>query len=407
MLEPRVVITGVGVISPNGIGKNAFWQGIVSGQSGISEIKSFDTSAYRTHRGGEIRGFEAGCYLKNGRVKTMGRGAHLAIAATQMALEDAHLGLPQLDPTRVGIYLGTTMGESQILESINKTWVHESCQSIDPQLALQYPVDTIPVNVARNFGFRGPVGMITTACAAGNYAIGYAVDLLRMGRVDIMVAGGSDPFSRIAFTGFNSMLAVAPEICQPFDRHRKGMMVSEGAGMVILEPLGQALQRNAPIYAEVASCGISNDAHHMTSPHPNGKGAIGAMENAIREAQMTPEQIDYINAHGTGTPANDRIETAAIKAVFGERAYKIPVSSIKSMIGHTMGAASAIEAVTCALIVSRGIIPPTMNYSTPDPECDLDYVPNQARAQHVNAVLSNSFAFGGNCAALILKKFRD
>jgi 3-oxoacyl-[acyl-carrier-protein] synthase II len=403
----RVVITGVGVISPNGIGKSAFWEGMITGRSGISEITSFDTSGYRTHRGGEIKDFDPSRFVKPSRAETMGRGSQLAIAATQMALADSDVELTHLDPSRIGICLGTTMGESQVLEALNSSWVCDGCQSVDPRLALQYPVDKIPVNTARHFGFRGPVTMITTACAAGNYAIGYALDLLRMGRVDVMVAGGSDPFSRIAFTGFNSMLAVAPEICQPFDRHRKGMMVSEGAAMVVLEPLFRAVQRNAPIYAEVAGCGISNDAHHMTSPHPNGKGAIGAMENAIREAQITPEQIDYINAHGTGTPANDRIETAAIKAVFREFAYKIPVSSIKSMIGHTMGAASAIEAVACALVVSRGIIPPTMNYRSSDPECDLDYVPNEARAQQVNTVLSNSFAFGGNCAALILKKFQD
>ncbi len=407
MSDLRVVITGVGVISPNGVGKDAFWEGMITGRSGISEITSFDTSSYRTHRGGEVTGFDVDSFIKTNRAETMGRGSHLAIAATQMALEDADVDLAQLDPSRIGICLGTTMGESQVLESLNDSWRCDGYQSVNARLALQYPVDRIPVNTARHFGFRGPVSMMTTACAAGNYAIGYALDLLRTGRVDLMVAGGSDPFSRIAFTGFNSMLAVAPEICQPFDRERKGMMVSEGAAIVVLEPLARALHRNATIYAEVAGCGINNDAHHITSPHPNGKGAIAAMENAIREAQIAPEQIDYINAHGTGTPANDRIETAAIKAVFKDFAYRIPVSSIKSMIGHTMGAASAIEAVTCAMVVSRGIIPPTMNYSQPDPECDLDYVPNQARAQQVNTVLSNSFAFGGNCAALILRKFRD
>jgi 3-oxoacyl-[acyl-carrier-protein] synthase II len=260
--------------------------------------------------------------------------------------------------------------------------------------------------VARQFGFRGPLNMVSTACAAGNYAIGHAADLLRMDLVDLMIAGGTDPLSRIAFTGFNSMLAVAPEKCQPFDRHRKGMCVSEGCAMLVLEPLERARQRGARIYAEVAACGISNDAHHMTSPHPKARGAISATMNAFREAGLSAEQVDYISAHGTGTPANDRIETAAIKTVWKDTAHHTPVSSIKSMLGHTMGAASAIEAVACALAIERGVIPPTINYQDRDPECDLDYVPNVAREVKVNIALSNSFAFGGNCSALILKRLQ-
>jgi 3-oxoacyl-[acyl-carrier-protein] synthase II len=406
MSAQRVVITGLGVIAPIGIGKEVFWREMIAGRNGISEIERFDTSAHRTHRGGEIKDFVASSFMKKERADEMGRASQFAVAATRMAFEDAGIETQALDPKRLGIMCGTTMGESQAVEALDEVLARDAqAGGINARLVQQAPMDMIQVNVAREFGVRGPVNMIPTACAAGNYAIGYATDLLKTGQVEVMVAGGSDPLSRIAFTGFNSMLAVAPEMCQPFDRNRKGMMVSEGAAMLVLEPLERALARGARIYAEVASYGISNDTHHMTAPHPEGKGAVRAMRNALGEAGLEPSQVDYINAHGTGTPANDKVETAAIKQVFGEAAYSTPVSSIKSMIGHTMGAASAIEAVACALAIERGKIPPTINYSEPDPQCDLDYVPNVARERQVEVALSNSFAFGGNCAALILKKF--
>lgn len=406
MSDRRVVITGLGIVSPIGIGKETFWQALMAGRDGISKIESFDTSAYRTHRGGEIKDFDAALFLKRSAADTMGRASHFAIAAARMAFEDAQLDLDRTDLRRVGVCVGTTMGESQILEAIDDTVVREGHAMVNPRFALQYPGDGIQVNTAREFALRGPLNGFSTACAAGNYAIGYASDLLRTGVVDVMVAGGSDPLSRIAFTGFNSLLAVAPDVCQPFDLHRKGILVSEGSAMLVLEPLARALERGAHIYAEVASCGIGNDAHHMTSPHPGGRGAISAMTNALREAEVTPDRIDYVSAHGTGTPANDAIETAAIKKVFGEAAYTTPISSIKSMIGHTMGAASAIEAVACAMAIERSAVPPTINYREPDPKCDLDYVPNVARDRVVDIALSNSFAFGGNCAAVILRKFK-
>lgn len=402
--EQRVVITGIGVISPIGIGKEVFWREVLAGRNGISEIECFDTSAYRTHRGGEVKDFDPLRFMEKGRADGMGRGAQFAVAASRMAFEDAGLELSTFDPGRVGVSCGTTMGESQVLEAIDETLVKGDYRGVDPRLVQRFPWEMIQAEVAREFGLRGPASMIPTACAAGNYAIGHASDLLRMGLVDVMVAGGTDPLSRVAFTGFNSMMAVAPERCQPFDLNRKGIFVSEGAAMLVLETLDGARRRGARVYAEVAACGISNDAYHATSPHPEGKGAIRAMENALRESGLAPADIDYISAHGTGTPANDKIETAAIKKVFGESAYGIPVNSIKSMIGHTMGAASAIEAAMCALVIERGRIPPTINYSDPDPQCDLDYVPNVAREHAVGVALSNSFAFGGNCAALILKK---
>jgi 3-oxoacyl-[acyl-carrier-protein] synthase II len=400
----RFVITGLGVVSPIGNGRDAFWNALISGCNGIDEIRGFDTTAYRTHRGGEVKSLEPSRYFRSERIPSLARGALFAIAATRMAMEDAELDAGCMELAEVGVCCGTTMGESQLLESMNSTLLSGQWEDLDPELASHYTAESMPANVAREFGFGGPISMVTTACSAGNYAIGQACDLLRSGRAKIVIAGGSDPFSRIAFAGFNSMLAVAPEVCRPFDLHRKGMFVSEGCAMLVLEPLAYAVRRGARIYAEVAGCGLSNDAHHMTSPHPQGRGAIAAMTNALREAGLAPEEIDYISAHGTGTPANDRIETAAIKNVFGDAAQRIPVSSIKSMLGHTMGAASAIEAATCALVIDRGIIPPTINYNSPDPACDLDYVPNVAREATVRTALSNAFAFGGNCSALILKR---
>lgn len=399
----RVVITGIGIISPIGNAIERFWPALLSGQNGIRPIKSFDTSQFRTHFGGEVQGLEPEAFFEC-KNPTLARGSLFAVAAAKMAIEDAKLDLKQVDLERVAVSCGTTMGETQVLEKINRSQMLPSGSSLGPELPFQYSHDAIPANVARELGLGGPITMITTACAAGNYAIGHARDLLRERAADVALVGGADPLSQIAFTGFNAMIAVAPQLCQPFDRNRKGMVVSEGSAMLVLERLPAAIKRGARIYAEVIACGISNDAHHMTSPHPQAAGAIRAMNHAIQEAQVPPEAIDYISAHGTGTPANDRIETLAIKTVFGSHAYHVPVSSIKSMIGHTMGAASAIEAAVCAKAIAEGMIPPTINYRCGDPQCDLDYVPNEARAKRVNVALSNAFAFGGNCSALILKR---
>ncbi|MGC2742980.1 MAG: beta-ketoacyl-[acyl-carrier-protein] synthase family protein [Candidatus Angelobacter sp.] len=244
--------------------------------------------------------------------------------------------------------------------------------------------------------------MIPTACAAGNYAIAHASDLLRAGRADVMLAGGSDSFSRITYTGFARLGAIAPEVCQPFDRNRKGMVPGEGAAMLLLERKEHALARGARIYCEVAGYGLSCDAHHMTAAHPQGEGAARAMNMALQTSGLSPSDVDYISAHGTGTPTNDRLETVAVKKTFGKLAYKIPISSIKSMLGHTMGAASAIEAAACALIITQGQIPPTMHWQDQDPECDLDYVPNVAREHKVRVAMNNAYAFGGNNSSLIL-----
>jgi 3-oxoacyl-[acyl-carrier-protein] synthase II len=404
--DDAVVITGLGLVTPIGTGKTNFWNSLIAGTNGIRTITSFDSGEFRTHRGGEVHDFDPSVYCRNLDHRRIGRGAQMAIAAARLAFDDGGINVDNTDPSRTAVILGTTMGESPIAETIDSLLAqHGGLDAVRNGRVspLTFPQETISSNVAREFGFRGPVSLMATACAAGNYAIGYGADLLQSGEVDLVLAGGSDPFSRVAFTGFNSMLAVAPEMCQPFDRHRKGMLVSEGAAALLLERCKSARLRGAVIYAEVAGYGISNDGHHMTAPHPTGRGASCSITNALAAAKTPVDSVGYINAHGTGTPANDKIETLAIKRVFGDTAFRTPVSSIKSMLGHTMGAASAIEAAASALTIQRGIVPPTINYRERDPECDLDYVPNCAREVPIRTVLSNSFAFGGNCAALVLR----
>lgn len=402
----RVVISGIGVVSPIGNGVNRFWDAALSGKSGIGDIRSFDTAAFRTHRGGEVNMDDlAAAVPEEPLPDTAGKGALFAITAAKMAIADSGIDLKSVPPTRIGVFCGTTMGECQLLEALDAECTNGQPASADPEWIRSYPPQLIPASVALHIGACGPIHMITTACAAGNYAIGYAADLLKAGTIDVAVAGGVDPLSRIAFTGFNSMFAVSPDICRPFDLKRKGILLSEGCAMMVLERASDACSRSARIRAEIAGYGISNDAYHMTSPHPQAQGAIKAMQSALKESGIDPADVDYISAHGTGTPANDKIETYAIKQVFGQQAYRIPVSSIKSMIGHAMGAASALEAVVCVLAIENNEVPPTINYENPDPQCDLDYVPNVSRKLKVDVALSNAFAFGGNCSALLLRRF--
>lgn len=406
-MNKRVVITGVGMITPIGSGKDVFWNALTAGESGVSEVSCIDTSEYRVHKGCEVKNFNYSDYVKDGVLKEIGKGSQFAIAATKLALDDAKIDLSKTELERMGVSVGTTAGEIQILEKVNYVRHRDGEDRVAPDLFLMHPCNNIPANIAIEFGLKGPNTIIPTACAAGNYAIGYAYDLIRFGRVDVMVAGGSDPFSKVAFTGFARLGAIAPEICQPFDKNRKGMMVGEGAGMLVLESLESAEKRNANVYAEIIGYGLSCDAYHITIPHPDGEGVISAMIKALKSANLRPEDVQYISAHGTGTPANDKAETISIKKVFGEKPEHLAISSIKSMIGHTMGAASVIEAIVCALAVQNDIIPPTINYVTPDPECDLDYVPNVMRKQEVNIALNNAHAFGGNNSCLVIKKFTN
>jgi 3-oxoacyl-[acyl-carrier-protein] synthase II len=402
----RVVVTGVGMVTPVGTGRERFWPAVQAGTSGVAEVGRFDTACYRVHRGCEVRDFDFATIVGTPPPRRMGRAAQLAIAATHLALADAGLDGGQApDPATVGVAVGTTCGEIQILEEADQARVSDGDDGVAWDTLRHHPAAMIPAHVGHWFGFAGPNVMIPTACAAGNYSIGWAFDAIRAGRADVMVAGGTDPFSRVAFTGFARLGAIAPERCQPFDRGRRGIMVGEGAGIVVLEPLAAAVARGAPILAELLGYAISSDAHHMTAPDPQGDGISRAIGRAIESAGVAPAEVDYINAHGTGTQVNDKVETLAIKRVFGRRAYELCVSSTKSMMGHTMGAASAIEAIVSVLALRDGVAPPTINYETPDPECDLDYVANQARRRPLAVALNTGIAFGGNNSCLVLRRF--
>jgi 3-oxoacyl-[acyl-carrier-protein] synthase II len=401
-MTKRVVITGLGVISSIGIGWEEFWDSLLKGRSGISPIASFDTSNQFTHNGGEVKNFRPEEFIRKDKLPLLSRASQLALAAAQLAVKDSRLSDSDLSHIKVGTCLGTTMGSVQTVEIIDELILQGKKECLSDELICKSPTHSTPAAISRAFQLQGPNIMFSTACAAGNYAIGYGFDLIRRGRADVIFAGGSDPLSKVAFTGFNQFSAVAPEKCQPFDKNRKGMIPAEGAGMLVLESLESALQRNAPIYAEIMGYGLSCDAYHMTTA--SVEGLAQCMKKAIREAGISHKEADYISAHGTGTPANDRNECAAIREVFGSDYQKVPVSSIKSMLGHTMGAASALEAVTCALAVKNDMLPPTINYETPDPECDIDCVPNRARKHTVNIALNNSYAFGGNNASVVFKK---
>jgi 3-oxoacyl-[acyl-carrier-protein] synthase II len=351
-----------------------------------------------------VKAFHAADYLVHLDPASMGRASQFATAAARLALADARLDISAVDPERAGVSMGTTSGEPHAVERFDDHVVEATLDHVGPEFIASYPCHVIPACVAGEVGFAGINMTIPTACAAGNYAIAYAFDALRAGRAEVMLAGGADAFSRITYTGFARLGAIAPDICRPFDRHRKGMIPGEGAAVLVLEPLSRARARGARVYAEVAGYGLSCDAHHITAAHPEGDGAARAMAKALAHCGMLTDAVSYISAHGTGTPTNDQRETVAVKRVFQEAAYRIPISSIKSMLGHTMGAASAIEAAACALAILHDRIPPTMHLEVPDPECDLDYVPNAAREHTVHVAMNNAYAFGGNNSSVILKK---
>ena len=400
----RVAITGIGLVTPVGAGKEECWAALLSGASGIRPVCSFDTSAFPVHLGAEVLGFDPGVHLQRLDPAATGRASQLAVAAARMALRDAGLDSSDLDTTRTGISMGTTSGEPRFVELYNDIRQTQGLEAVPGDLFPRYPCHVIPTHVAIEIGARGPCLTIPTACAAGNYAIGYGFDAIRAGRADVMLAGGADAFSRIPYMGFARLGAIAPDRCQPFDRDRKGMIPGEGAAVLVLERLPAARARGARIYAEVLGYGVSCDSHHMTAAHPEGDGAVRAMAAALQESGVSAYEVDYISAHGTGTPTNDRVESLAVRKLFGHQASNVPISSIKSMLGHTMGAASAIEAAVCAMALETGWVPPTMNYEHPDPECDLDFVPNRARKVDPRVVLNNAYAFGGNNASLCLAK---
>ncbi|HET9284039.1 MAG TPA: beta-ketoacyl-[acyl-carrier-protein] synthase family protein [Candidatus Angelobacter sp.] len=396
-----IVVTGIGMVTSIGTGREQFWNALIAGKCGFGPVQSFNTSGYSVHLGAEILDFDPRDHVVRLDPRVIGRSSQLAIAAAHLALADGKLDVKNIDRTRAGVCVGTTSGEPHFIERFDDRYVQGDIAKAGDGFIQGYPCHVVPGYVAAELEFAGETMMIPTACAAGNYAIAHASDVLRAKRADIMLAGGADCFSRITYTGFARLGAIAPELCQPFDRNRKGMVPGEGAAFLLLERKEQAIARGARIYCEVAGYGLSCDAHHMTAAHPQGEGASRAMVMALKHSGIASEDVDYISAHGTGTPTNDRLETIAMKKTFGELAYRIPVSSVKSMLGHTMGAASAIEAAVCALAITHQQIPPTMNLHEQDPECDLDFVPNQARKRNVKVAMNNAYAFGGNNSSLV------
>jgi 3-oxoacyl-[acyl-carrier-protein] synthase II len=403
-LEGRVAVTGIGAVTPLGTGREELWENLLAGRCAFAPVTSFDTSAFNVHLGAEVHGFAPELYVRTLAPAALGRASQFAIAAARLALGDAGVDPEALlagGRERAGVAMGTTSGEPLEVERFDDRYLAGELAQVGGEFMGLYPCHMIAAHVAAEVGFGGANMMLPAACAAGNYAIAYALDALRAGRAELMLAGGADAFSRITYTGFARLGAIAPERCQPFDRRRRGMIPGEGAAVLVLEPLARARARGAKVYAELAGYGLSCDAHHMTAAHPEGLGAARAMERALADCGLAPGEVSYISAHGTGTPTNDRLETLAVERVFGA-GMRIPISSVKSMLGHTMGAASAIEAAVCALAIDTGSIPPTINLE--EPEGDFDYVPNQSRAHRVDVAMNNAYAFGGNNASVILRR---
>lgn len=404
MRNTRVAVTGMGVITPIAANIKQFSEAIFGGKVGTGPIQAFDTTHYAVKNGGEIKDFETESYFSKLNPNEYDRTTHFAVAATKMALEHANLSAETLPSKRTGVIIGTTMGNQQTIEKNNDRYIATKTNEYDSRFR-HFPFNTITAAVACETGFSGPNMVIPTACAAGNYAIGYATDLIKANKADYMICGGSDAISRTCFTMFARLGAISPDICQPFDRDRKGMMVAEGAAILILERYDLAVERGASIFAEIAGYGNSCDAYHITSPHPEGYGAVIAMNKALENSGLTYEHLDYISAHGTGTKANDTSESKALEKVLKDRTSDVPVSSIKSLMGHTMGAASAIEAVASILAIHESKLPVNENVEEIEAGIKLNIVKEPTNAE-VNCVLSNSFAFGGNISTLILKNHR-
>jgi 3-oxoacyl-[acyl-carrier-protein] synthase II len=389
----RVFVTGVGVISSIGLGRREFFAALSEGKTGISPIESFDASSVGRKFAGEVKIFDPKDHLTQAELKRTGRCSAMALAAARMAIEDARIDVSALKGERTSVVVGTTMGEADVIGELDLAWIKSGPQAISRTLLPKYGSTLLPIHVARAIGAEGMILCMPAACAAGNYAIGFAADLIRAGRADVVLSGASEIIQELEFAGFARLAAMAPERCQPFDLNRQGLILGEGAAMVVLESEAHAVRRGARLCAEIGGYGLSCDAYHITRPHPDATGSIIAMRQAIARSGLSPNDVDFVNAHGTGTKANDQAEAKVMKEVFGER--RVPISSIKSMIGHCMGAASALEAVACVFTIETGIYPPTIGYETPDPECDLEVVGNVARTGRADIVLNNSLAFGG------------
>lgn len=412
MSERRVVITGMGVLSPLGNELDVFWQNLVNGRSGIGPVTRFDTTNFDCKFGGEVRDFHPEQFMPAKETRRTDRFTQYAVAAARKAVADAHLELDKQDVTRVGVLVGSGIGGMETIEDQIGILLSKGPQRVSPFMIPMLIVNMASGYVSMLLGVKGPNLSVVSACATATHALGEAARAIVHNDADVMIAGGTEAaITRMGFGGFCAMRALSTRNAEPtrasrpFDKDRDGFVMGEGAGVCILESLEHARKRHARIYAEIAGYGITGDAYHMSAPAPDGEGAARAMAMSLRHAKLRPDQVDYINAHGTSTTVGDKCETMAIKTVFGEHAKKLAVSSTKSMTGHLLGAAGAVETAVCALAIQNGIIPPTINYETPDPECDLDYVPNRAREMQINACVNNSLGFGGHNATLVIKRY--
>ena len=426
-MKRRVVITGLGAVAPNGPDVDSFWDACLAGRSGVRKIESFDVGAYPVQIAGEISGFDPRAYVKNRKsLKIMGKNIRFAVAAAHMAMENSGLDTSAIDPVRFGVTVGSGLVPTD-LEELGDAVAHSLDDSgafavarfgeagqrrLFPLWLLKHLPNMVAAHISIIHGAQGPNNTVTTACSAATQAIGEACRIIERGDADIMLTGGADsridPLSLVAYSllGAVSVSDRPPEqVSRPFDRNRDGFVLGEGAAMLVVESEEHARKRGATIVAEIAGYGCTFDAFGITGPHPEGRGAAQAMERTLQDAGVSPGDVDYVSAHGTSTPLNDRMETLAAKTVFGARAASIPMSSIKSMIGHLIGASGAMECIVSALAIRDNAVPPTINLETPDPDCDLDYVPNEAREMQVRCVLSNSFGFGGQNASLLLREF--
>jgi beta-ketoacyl-acyl-carrier-protein synthase II len=408
----RVVITGIAVIAPNGIGIDDFWNSLTQGTSGVRKITHFDASSYPSQIAGEVRDFDPLDYMSPKSARRMDRFAQFATACTKMALDDGNVEVSDKNSDRIGIALGSALGGIPAAEHQHSIFIEKGLNRVDPLLATKIFPGGALAQISVEFGIRGHSNTISSACAAGSDSVGYAFYAIKNDFADTMITGGAEaPIVPLTFGAFCLIRALSERngdpvrASRPFDKERDGFVMGEGAGILILENLENAIKRGARIYAEVLGYGTTNDAYHMAQPLPTGQQAKQAIKLTLQRANIDPSEIDYINAHGSSTPLNDKTETKVIKDIFGEYAYRIPISSNKSMIGHALGAAGSIELVASVLTIKHQFIPPTINYEIPDPECDLDYVPNKGRKTSVTTILKNSFGFGGKNSNIIIRKY--
>ena len=413
-MRKRVVITGAGCITPNGNNLQSTWESMLAGRTGVDKITTFDTSDFKVKIAAEVKDFDPAAVFGSRESRRMDRYTQLGVAAAMEAIEHACLTIDDSNRDRTGVLIGTAIGGIGTLIEQMGVMRERGPSRVSPFLIPMMIPDTAGGMVAIQYGIRGPNMAVATACATGTNAIGEAAEIIRRGQADAMLAGGSEAaILPVAIAGLGVMTALSTRndepqrASRPFDRERDGFVMGEGAAVLILESLEHALQRGAAILGEISGYGTTNDAYHISAPAENGSGAARCMRLALEDAALTPEQIDYINAHGTSTPLNDKSETAAIKSAFAQQAYKIPISSTKSMTGHLLGASGAVEALICALALQHQVIPPTINYEFPDPDCDLDYVPNTPRQAYLRRVMSNSFGFGGHNATIILSQYQE